>query len=141
VRCYGRFAIGDRYGVDFRSPGEALVESPQARIRRIDGLREVWLDWLSPGETYRTEIEEARDLGDRVLLLVHDFGRRTGSTQEVALNGASVWTVRDGTIVRAEFHSDRTTALEAVGRGGRRCRRRTWKSLADLSQQSTPAKA
>jgi hypothetical protein len=107
----------------------------------IDGLREVWLDWLSPWETYRTEIEEARDLGDRVLLLVHDFGRRTGSTQEVALNGASVWTVRDGTIVRAEFHSDRTTALEAVGRGGRRCRRRTWKSLADLSQQSTPAKA
>jgi hypothetical protein len=53
----------------------------------IDGLSEAWLDWLSPRETYRTEMEEARDLGERVLLLVRDFGRREGSTQEVASCG------------------------------------------------------
>jgi ketosteroid isomerase-like protein len=90
----------------------------ETTYRGIDGLRELWQDWLSPWEAYRTEIEETRDLGDRVLLLVRDFGRRTGSTQEVALNAAAVWTVREGKIVRAEFHTDRTTALEAVGLEG-----------------------
>ena len=58
--------------------------------RGFDGLRELWLDWLSPWVAYRTELEEARDLGDRVLLLVHDFGRREGSTREVVLNSATV---------------------------------------------------
>jgi SnoaL-like domain len=87
----------------------------ETTYRGINGLMEGWLDWLSPWDTYRTEIEEVRDLGDQVLLLVHDFGRREGSTQEVVLNAAAVWTVRDGKIVRAEFHNDRTTALKAVG--------------------------
>jgi ketosteroid isomerase-like protein len=83
--------------------------------RGFDGLRELWLDWLSPWEAYRTELEEARDLGDRVLLLVRDFGRRAGATQEVVLSGAAVWTLRDEKIARAEFHGDRATALASVG--------------------------
>jgi ketosteroid isomerase-like protein len=86
----------------------------ETTYRGFDGLREVWLDWLAPWEEYRTELEEALDLGDRVLLLVRDYGRREGSTQEVVLIGAAVWTLRDGKIARAEFHSDRATALEAV---------------------------
>jgi ketosteroid isomerase-like protein len=90
----------------------------ETTYRGINGLREGWLDWLSPWEAYRTEIQEARDLGDRVLLLVHDFGRRKTGAQEVALNSAAVWTARDGKIVRAEFHTDRTTALESVGLAG-----------------------
>jgi hypothetical protein len=59
----------------------------ETTYRGFDGLREFWLDWLSPREAYRTELEEARDLGNRVLLLVHDFGRREGSAHEVVLNG------------------------------------------------------
>ena len=38
--------------------------------------------------------------------------------RSVALNTASIWTVRDGKIVRAEFHGDRITALKAVGAEG-----------------------
>jgi ketosteroid isomerase-like protein len=84
----------------------------------IDGLSEGWLDWLFPWETYRTELEEALDLGERVLLLVRDYGRREGNTQEVVLNGAAIWTLRDGKIARLEFHNDRATALKAVGLEG-----------------------
>jgi ketosteroid isomerase-like protein len=100
---------------------EAVVLGPlrgETTYSGFAGLRELWLDWLSPWEAYRTELEEARDLGDRVLLLVRDFGRRQGSTREIVLNGAAVWTFRDGKIARAEFHGDRTTALEAVGLEG-----------------------
>jgi ketosteroid isomerase-like protein len=100
---------------------EAVVVGPlrgETTYRGFDGLRELWLDWLSPWEAYRTELEEARDLGDRVLLLVRDFGRREGSAQEVVVSGSAVWTFRDGKIARAEFHGDRTTALKAAGLDG-----------------------
>ena len=100
---------------------EAVVVSTlrgETTYRGFDGLRELWLDWLSPWEGYRTELEDARDLGDRVLLLVRDFGRRAGSTQDVVLNGAAVWTLRDGKIARVEFHNDRTKAFEALGLEG-----------------------
>ena len=71
----------------------------------LDGLRDLWLEWLAPWTTYRSEAEEAMDLGDRVLLLVRDFGRREGSTDEIALNGGSIWNIRDGKIARSFIRS------------------------------------
>ena len=44
----------------------------------LDGLRAAWLGWMEPWLTYRTEIKQALDAGDRVLVLVHDYGRREG---------------------------------------------------------------
>ena len=81
----------------------------------LDGLRDMWLEWLAPWTTYRVEAEDVIDLGDRVLLLAHVFGRLRGSEAEVENTVASVYTVRDGKIARAEFYIDRTEALEAVG--------------------------
>lgn len=87
----------------------------ETRYPGADGLREMWLDWTAPWASYRVEVEKAIDLGDRVLLLIRDFGRREGSTHEVMLRGAALWTVRDGKIARAEFFNDRAAALKAVG--------------------------
>jgi|SRR5271167_546758 len=81
----------------------------------LDGLRALWLDWLAPWARYRVEIDEAIDLGDRVLLLIHDYGCREGSTHEVELSGSAIWTVRDGKIARAEFYPIRHDALTAAG--------------------------
>jgi hypothetical protein len=65
---------------------------------------------------YRTEIEEMIDLGDRVVSVICDYGRREPGAPEVALKSAVVWTVRDGRIVRAEFYpGGRAEALEAAG--------------------------
>ena len=99
--------------------------------RGFHGLRELWLDWLSPWEAYRTELEEARDLGDRVLLLVHDFGRREGSTQEVVLNGAALWTLRDGKIPALSSTTTAWPLSQPQGWRSRRCRR-TWRSFVNL---------
>ena len=55
------------------------------------------------------------DLGDDVLLLVSDYGRRVDMDSEVRLFGAAIWTVTDGKIARAAFYSDRAAALEAAG--------------------------
>jgi ketosteroid isomerase-like protein len=81
----------------------------------LDGFRESWLDWLAPYAEYRTEVEEAIDCGERVLLLQSSSGRLEGSTKEVKIAPAVVYTVRDGKIARFEPYADRAQALEAVG--------------------------
>jgi ketosteroid isomerase-like protein len=84
--------------------------------RGLHGLRAGWLDWLAPWASYRTEIEEMIDLGDRVLAVICDYGRREANAQEVALKSAVVLTVRDGRIFRAEFYAGgRAEALAAIG--------------------------
>jgi ketosteroid isomerase-like protein len=81
----------------------------------LDGLRTFWLDWLSPWVMYRTEVEEAIDCGDRVLVLINNFGRLAGSAEEVKLVTATIWTIRDGRIARIEGYADPAEALKAVG--------------------------
>ena len=81
----------------------------------LDGLRAAWLSWLEPWLTYRAEIKQAVDGGDRVLLLTEDYGRQAGSAHEVKVDGSAVWTVGDGKIVRAEFFAHRADAFQAAG--------------------------
>jgi hypothetical protein len=42
----------------------------------LHGLRAGWLDWLAPWASYRAEIEELIDLGDRVVSVLCDYARR-----------------------------------------------------------------
>jgi hypothetical protein len=81
----------------------------------IDGLRTLWLDWLAPWATYRTETEQAIDLGDRVLWVGVDFGRRKGGTGDVKGDVAVLWTFRDGKVVRWDGYTDAAEARKAVG--------------------------
>ncbi len=81
----------------------------------FDGLRAAWLEWLAPWSSYRTETKEVIEAGERILLIVNDFGRREGSTQEVKIDGAAIWTFRDGKIARFEAFADRAEAVKAVG--------------------------
>jgi ketosteroid isomerase-like protein len=80
----------------------------------LDGFRESWLDWLAPWAEYRTEVKQAIDCGERVLLLQSSSGRLKGSTKEVKLAPAVVYTVRDGKIARFEPYADSAEALEAL---------------------------
>jgi ketosteroid isomerase-like protein len=80
----------------------------------LDGLRTALLDWTGPWATYRTEVEEAIDCGDRVALLAPSFGRLADSGEEIRLDGASAWTVHDGKISQ-NYHSTRADGLRLVG--------------------------
>jgi hypothetical protein len=81
----------------------------------IEGLRTLFLEWLVPWESYRTEVEGTIDVDDRVVVLVRDFGRRAGEAHEVSLRSAAVWTVVGARVRRIEFCADRATALTAAG--------------------------
>ncbi|TMK40297.1 MAG: nuclear transport factor 2 family protein [Actinobacteria bacterium] len=91
----------------------------RATYRGFDGLRSAMIDWLEPWESYRSEIEELVDLGDRVAVLVRDYGRREGMEREIDFRGVSVYVFRGDRISRIEFHFDREEGMAAVGlRGG-----------------------
>ena len=81
----------------------------------LEGFRQNWLDWLEPWATYRTTLEEAIDLGDRVLLLLRSHGRREDTDAEVEVHAAAICTFRDGKLARWEDWADRDAALKAVG--------------------------
>jgi len=81
----------------------------------LEGLRKNWLDWLEPWATYRITIDELIDLGERVVVLSRNHGRREDMETEVELIGAAILTFRDGKIARWEDYADRAEALEAVG--------------------------
>jgi ketosteroid isomerase-like protein len=106
---------GSLYHPDFKFLAHGLPDGDRAYVG-LDDLRTAWLDWLSPWATYRAEVVEAVDLGERVLLLYHSYGRLEGSTVEVKDELASVWTVRDAEITYVEFYATtHTEAFKAVG--------------------------
>ena len=98
---------------EFKAIAHGLPDSQ--KVEGVEGLRDSWLQWLAPWESYRAEVEEAIDLGERVVLLIRDYGRRTRDAHEVAITSAALWTVHEGKVTRAEFYADRAEALKAVG--------------------------
>jgi ketosteroid isomerase-like protein len=82
--------------------------------------REAAIEWLADyfsrfGRDYRLEIEESRDLGDRVLVVTNHRGSGRASGVPIFEQTAQVMTVRDGKIVRQDFFFSRDEALEAAG--------------------------
>ncbi|HEX5225649.1 MAG TPA: nuclear transport factor 2 family protein [Solirubrobacteraceae bacterium] len=63
------------------------------------------------------EVEELRDLGDRVLALLHETARGTSSGVGVDQRPAFLYEFRDGLIVRVRAYLDRAEGLAAVGGG------------------------
>jgi ketosteroid isomerase-like protein len=105
-------AVAPFFHPDFECVAPGVPHTEKVHIG-IDGFRAAWLEWLEPWLTYRSEIIQALDAGDRVL--VHDYGRREGVAQEVKIDGSGVWTVRDGKIARTEFFAHRSEAFKAAG--------------------------
>ena len=80
-----------------------------------EGMRAAWVDWLTAWTSYRVEVSEAIDCGERVLTLYDAFAVPQGSTAEVKLSGADVWTVRDGKIAQWEGYGSHAKGRKVVG--------------------------
>jgi ketosteroid isomerase-like protein len=100
------------FAEDFTAVG---VGAPQGDVEGegFDGLRDVFLEWLSAWASYRSTVKDVLAEGDKVMVVVEDHGVSRHDGVEVELRGASVWTLRDGRVARVEFHVRRDTALAA----------------------------
>ena len=100
-----------------------LVVHPEAFLGRgtftgRDAVGQWFGDWFATFEPgYQFEIEEARDLGDLVLLVASHHGRGRASGVEVHGQTGYLYGLRGGKIVRAELYPSGAEALEAAGRG------------------------
>jgi ketosteroid isomerase-like protein len=75
-----------------------------------------WLQsWLEPWERYRIEVDELIDVGERVIAVCREFGRRKDSGFEVEQPTYHVWTLKGGKAVRLDATYERAYALEAAG--------------------------
>jgi ketosteroid isomerase-like protein len=81
----------------------------------VEGFRKNWLDWLERWATYRVAIDELIDVGERVVVLTRNHGRRNDMDTEVELIAAAILTFREGKLARWEDYAVRADALEAVG--------------------------
>jgi ketosteroid isomerase-like protein len=107
-------AIAPLFHPDFETVPPGVPGTERVHVG-LEGLRTAWLGWMEPWLTYRTEIQQTLDAGDRVLVLVHDYGRRDQDGEEVKVDGSGVWTVKAGKIARTEFFAFRLEAFEAAG--------------------------
>ena len=78
--------------------------SPNPRLRA----------WLSGWEHWRAEADDYLEFGDYVVVLATYRGTGKGSGVEIAQEGAHVFKVRDGKVVRLEIFASRERALAAV---------------------------
>lgn len=108
--------------MSFYAEDVELVVAPSAFLRSgtfrgVDAVGRFFGDWFATFEPgYRFDVEEARDLGDVVLLVASHRGRGRTSGVEVHGRTAYLYRVRDGRIVRGELFGSRADALAASGR-------------------------
>ena len=70
--------------------------------------------WLSEWEFWRAEAEEFLEIEDYVVVLATYHGRGRGSGVEIRQEGAHVFKLRDGKVVRLEIFASRDKALASV---------------------------
>src|SRR4030095_15362363 len=81
--------------------------------RGFDGVRRFWGEFLSAWESYRVEPLRFDDAGDQVAVVVHIVGRT--HELEVDETRSSLFTIRDGRVVRVQSFADPEGAREAAG--------------------------
>ena len=106
-----RFDVYDEHmewGWSSEFPGLAGVyedrRDPNPRLRA----------WLSEWEEWRAVPKEYVELGDYVVVLASYHGRGRASGVEISQEGAHVFKLRDGKIVRLEIFASRERALASA---------------------------
>ena len=97
-----------QWGWSDEFPGLAGVyednEHPNPRLRA----------WLSEWDHWRCVAEDYLEIGDHVVVLTSYRGRGRGSGVEIRQEGAHVFALRDGKVVRLEIFASRERALQSV---------------------------
>ena len=81
----------------------------------LEGLRDGLMDWISPYETFRLEIDELIVQEDKLVFLARQVGTTKHAAVEVVTESATIWWLEDRQITQAVFYLDQKAALKAAG--------------------------
>lgn len=117
-RLYDAFHAGDAAALDYFDPGIVV----DAR-HRIDGrvgqgyeeLLAILGEWMTTWEDWREEVEEVREIGDRVLVISTQSGR--GKRSEIEWEGRfwMLFEIEEGRISRWTIYDNGEQAFRAAG--------------------------
>ena len=95
-------------------PGVEWVEAPERADGRVwrghQGILDSWTRWLEDFEDYRVEALTIEDHGDRGFVAAREHARGLASGATTTAEIFSVFTIRDGRIVRYEEFYDEARA-------------------------------
>ena len=104
---------------EFFAPDVVIVAPPGwpegAGTHGIDDWFDQAMRLTDSWERQTIELDEIRDLGDRVLTLFRWVARGRDSGIDLEMPMAYISTVRGGKFVRQEYFADHASALEAAG--------------------------
>jgi ketosteroid isomerase-like protein len=89
---------------------------PQRKVYRgHEGIKE-WITGMDEAfETFEVAPLEFRGFGTRMVVATRVRGKGRGSGAAVEAQGAKVWELRDGKVVKMTLYQSRQEALDAVG--------------------------
>ena len=101
--------------IEIRNPPEFPV---RGLFQGHEGVRRWREQVFEVAENARVEPEKIVDVhddGETVLMLLRATGTAGYSEIEIEVEGAAIWTIRDGKLLRAQGYMNRDEALEAAG--------------------------
>ncbi len=118
-RIYEAFGRGEADAALAYFDDEVVMDASH----RVDGrvghgqqeLISILAEWLGAWDDWREEVEEIRDLGDRVMVTSTQRGRGKGSGVEWENRFAMLYEIRRGKVARWTIYDDLSDALEAAG--------------------------
>jgi ketosteroid isomerase-like protein len=113
----GKFWTFELFHYDVETRWATEVPDIQS-AQGVDGLAELFREWTSAWESCRIEAEEFHDLGEQVVVFVTVYARGSGSSIDVEMENAHVWTMREGRAAAIRAYTDRERALREAGGGG-----------------------
>jgi ketosteroid isomerase-like protein len=117
VEIVRRFLVVDLdEALTYADPGIVWNPIEETPTQGHDAVRASLARWKGEWDDYQLMPEAFVDRGDRVVVTVRLRGRGRGSGVEIAARFYDVYTLRDGKIVRMDQFTERSEALEAVGR-------------------------
>jgi ketosteroid isomerase-like protein len=100
-------------------PDVELHEWPEApgaqSYRGPDGVRRALEVWFDAWEWMQVVITDTKEIGDRILVTLHQRAKGIGSEVEVEVDTYNVYTFHEGKMTRMELFLNRDDALEAAG--------------------------
>ena len=115
---YEAWAQGNfRPGKDLFAPDVVFDQLADGSFNVVgaDAVEGYTREFLAQWGEFRIVAEDVVEVGDRILVTERQHATGKASGVKTELSVYSVWTFRDGLVVRVQWERDRTAALKAAG--------------------------